>query len=199
MDAISERRYKQWFKKLKDGDTVDYNIIYDSTTKWRIGTIQRITYNQKWSKKKGFLDYARNMTITDEQYGKSNRNYTNVYSEGNDTISMEKKPIQNIDRILPLNTKTEFHQYLKYNNMSRCRYVNDQSKIGICYVCNKYFCTECAVINKYEEKECVICAKCAVILYKKQILKCFQNMTFDGTKIEKKIIKIIYNLLPANE
>eukprot|EP01084_Bolivina_argentea_P053101 97485_1 len=165
---------KQWIDTLIIGGKLD---AFHATKHWKIATIK---------------------TISNDKFNK----YIKIRYDGileTESIFINNEIISKT--ILPLNTKTSFHQYLKpYNkNIKICQYLkpslstyddSDDSDIGNikhCCFCNKSMCL-CALIDCPLQQEGFVCRDCICCYQEKQMIDCIQNAKVN---LDMDLIKLI--------
>ena len=154
-----------WIQTLTIGDKLD---AFHSDGHWKIATIKSISNDEA---------FIKHIKIRYDGIG--------MYETKSVTTN---QIIPNT--MLPLNTNTAFHQYLKpYNqHIKICQYLkpslsayddsdSDDSDIGNikqCHLCNKLICL-CALISSPLQQNSSICRDCMCCYEQKQIIDSIQN------------------------
>eukprot|EP01084_Bolivina_argentea_P053102 97487_1 len=160
---------KQWIETLTIGNKLD---AFHADKHWKIATIKTISTDDK------FITHIK------------------IRYDGLGTLETKSMPSNEIvsKTILPLNTKTSFHQYLKpYNkNIKICQYLkpslsayddsdSDDSD------CNKSMCL-CALIHSPLKQDGFICRDCICFHQQKQMIHSIQNAKVN---LNMNLIKLI--------
>eukprot|EP01084_Bolivina_argentea_P053100 97482_1 len=160
---------KSWIETLTVGNKLD---AFHADKHWKIATIKTISTDDK------FITHIK------------------IRYDGLGTLETKSMPSNEIvsKTILPLNTKTSFHQYLKpYNkNIKICQYLkpsdgSDTGNIKHCCFCNKSMCL-CALIDCPLQQEGFVCRDCICCYQEKQMGDSVQNAKVN---LDMDLIKLI--------